>query len=210
MKTCIKCGVSKILDQFGRHKQKTDGLRAYCKSCNNAEARAWSAANPEKQAAQSRRWAAKNTERSRAIKAASYDRHRDRYSVERSERYRANPSVVIAKVAEWTRDNPDKANANKTRWRVANPGKVRAASARRNADRVRATPAWLSAIQLAQIEEFYEIAAALNTQTGVVHHVDHIHPLRGKTFNGLHVPWNLQVLTADENRRKGAQFIEVP
>lgn len=69
-----------------------------------------------------------------------------------------------------------------------------------------ATPLWLKADHWHEMDRFYRKARSLTAKTKVVHHVDHIVPLQGKTVCGLHVPWNLQVLTRSENCRKSNKF----
>lgn len=63
----------------------------------------------------------------------------------------------------------------------------------------KAMPIWADR---SAIEKFYEQARDMTRMTGVRHSVDHIWPLKGKGFTGLHVPWNLQILTFAENASK--------
>jgi 5-methylcytosine-specific restriction endonuclease McrA len=55
------------------------------------------------------------------------------------------------------------------------------------------------------MESVYNYCAALRN-VGLDYHVDHIVPLRGDNVSGLHVPWNLQVITGAENMSKGNRF----
>lgn len=58
-----------------------------------------------------------------------------------------------------------------------------------------ATPPWLTEAMVEEMKVVY--LGARDDQ-----HVDHIVPLKGRTVCGLHVPWNLQVLSGPENLRK--------
>ena len=52
------------------------------------------------------------------------------------------------------------------------------------------------------IVDLYKTAAIKTMITGVKHQVDHTIPLNHPLVCGLHVSWNMDILTADENLRK--------
>ena len=91
-------------------------------------------------------------------------------------------------------------------YKKANPAKTAADCRWRQAAKLRATPMW---VDRAAMESVYAKAKLLQRETGIVHHVDHIIPLRGKGVCGLHVPWNLQAIPARENYLKSARYVSV-
>tara|TARA_R100000773_G_C4186543_1_gene94096 strand:- start:54 stop:752 length:699 start_codon:yes stop_codon:yes gene_type:complete len=54
------------------------------------------------------------------------------------------------------------------------------------------------------IQDIYKERDRMNTMdnSNTMWEVDHIQPILGKEVSGLHVPWNLRVITRDENREK--------
>jgi 5-methylcytosine-specific restriction endonuclease McrA len=73
-----------------------------------------------------------------------------------------------------------------------------------------ATPSWLTAEQRMDIRLKYRVAIELSRRTGVRHAVDHIVPLQGESVCGLHVPWNLEVVTQEENLKKSNKLVDTP
>lgn len=91
------------------------------------------------------------------------------------------------------------------RWRQTEAGKLyHKIKMRMYSHRVRqATPAWLSKEDKQKINALYMEAVTKQLAEGRVYHVDHAMPLNGRDVCGLHVPWNLQILVAVDNCRKG-------
>ena len=69
----------------------------------------------------------------------------------------------------------------------------------RSRGRLDHAPPWLTKEHWREMARFYERAQQVTLATGVMHVVDHIWPLKGARSCGLHVPWNLQVVTHQFN-----------
>lgn len=121
--------------------------------------------------------------------------------------YNANMESIKTKKKRYRKQNQDLIREYNKSWRLKNPDRCGELSARRRARKRHATPKWLTDSDYDQIRSFYLEAQRLSLETGIEHAVDHIHPLLGEYVCGLHVPWNLQILTKSENSAKGNRLI---
>lgn len=97
--------------------------------------------------------------------------------------------------------------AQKNHWATKLSRHERTAiQAARNAQKNQATPRWLSDDDRRLIIEIYSRSSIVTASTGIKHEVDHIVPIRSSVVCGLHVPWNLRILPATENRKKSNKF----
>jgi hypothetical protein len=121
--------------------------------------------------------------------------------------YLANRQQVIDRAN--IRPSAIKRGYQKT-WKERNPTWVRADTKARRRKHRQATPPWLTRKQKSEIRQLYQIAITMTKTTGEPYVVDHIIPLRGEDVCGLHVPWNLRVVTREENLRKSNKHVDTP
>lgn len=93
--------------------------------------------------------------------------------------YAKNRAHVLSYRRQWLADNP---GINTAYWMAYETAKLRA------------MPPW---VNKKEVKKIYTKAARLGLT------VDHKIPLRGRGVCGLHVPWNLQLLSKSANSSKG-------
>jgi 5-methylcytosine-specific restriction endonuclease McrA len=126
---------------------------------------------------------------------------------EEARKYRAKyPEREREKVLRWKKANPEAAAATSKQTRLKNKDRVNANKAFYRASRRNKTPVWLTKFDRLKMRCMYSVALMLSRENKEAWEVDHIIPLNGKNVSGLHVPSNLQVIRASENRLKNAKY----
>lgn len=119
--------------------------------------------------------------------------------------YEQNKDLVAMKAL--ARSNEDR-RRYRNKHKQNNPDMYRALTRSRRKKHQQATPKWLTQEDKRAIRQLYIDAMTVTRITGVPYVVDHIIPLNGDLVSGLHVPWNLQVMTREENLRKSNKVID--
>ncbi len=180
MKKCSDCKVTKTLTEFYKKTDRKSGYSAICKSCEKLKGRERYVKNKDKKLAANRTWQRNNPDKMKEMKS----------------RYRNKES---------TKQQMLKYNRN---WNDKNREKKNQREASRRAAKLRATPPWLTETMKTDMEIKYLIAISCTKASQDIsinkakYEVDHIIPLQSKVVCGLHVPWNLQILTKANNIKK--------
>lgn len=115
---------------------------------------------------------------------------------------------IIERTAKLLKQSPvamEKRRASSRRWAQQNPEALSAQNAYRRAAKRERTIA-LDSVHRQQMREIFRTARRLTSTTHIPHEVDHEIPLLHPLVCGLHVPWNLQILTQKANREKHNRF----
>jgi polyferredoxin len=131
-----------------------------------------------------------------------HDKNRDEILSLKKEHYKNNKDTYKARSKLWNNKNQHKIKLKDKIWYKFNSALSVAASAKYRATKLQATPNWLTTNHLKQMQSLYKLAQTLKRLNNVIYHVDHIIPLTGENVSGLHVPWNLQILTKRDNLSK--------
>lgn len=139
-----------------------------------------------------------------AQKIATRNKYKEEAKIRQKRYYAINFEKIKITRMKYTALNKDKAKIRTERFSKLNPEINSYYSSNR---RVSRNNAKLPSLYLRNdIKLIYKKRKELDENTGIKHNVDHIIPLKNDLICGLHVPWNLQIISFIDNMIKSNKF----
>ena len=178
-KHCSGCNTSKSLSEFYRSKATKDGLQNKCKKCQSDRKEYL------------KEYRARNSEKLKKLNKQWYSENIDKCKQKFKDYYLENITILRQKGQQHYQNN-------KSLYLHYSKSRKLLLTSR--------LPLWNTEKDLDDIKMVYCEARRLTLETGVQYHVDHIIPLQGVVVCGLHVPSNLQIITAEEKLKKSNSY----
>jgi hypothetical protein len=186
-KQCAACKETKDAAEFNKCKATKDSLRHTCRACDRECTRL----NQHKHIKRNTLAGPPDRTGTQKCTACGETKQKTEFSVDIHRKSGLRNNCIIcnrAMSSRWTKDNPARQNANK---------------ARRRARKLKATPKWEDK---RKTQWYYDESQRISQETGEVHHVDHMVPLKHWSVRGLHWHMNFDVLPGAENCSKNNRF----
>lgn len=183
-KPCVMCGMVKPLTDFHISKHGRGGKAAHCKGCISISASLFYSNNKNKILQRGKEYREKTNHRH---SRQWYLNNKEHFSTYRKIWYYANRNYILLQ-------------QNKYRRSAAGKAKRQVYDAARRVKLTKCTPSWCNPLELLAI---YKQCVDETIASNVLHEVDHYYSINGRTVCGLHVPSNLRIIPATENRKKG-------
>ena len=202
-KECSRCKDVLSISSFNKNKKMKDGRSKVCKRCTRS---AISLNKMKKRGAFGDDSVLRSLEKS-AIKKSADDLKSLRKSV-KNEVKMIEEYLGFLKTISVELESKRTSIYNKSYY-LDNISTFREKSYKRMLKEKSAIPKWLSKDHKKEIKLLYDKSWEMthSIDDGEVYQVDHIIPLQGKEVCGLHVPWNLRIITREENIKKRNSLI---
>ena len=186
-KECSVCKETKDAAEFNKRKASPDGLMNKCKVCDKACTMLTRRKNTK------RNTLAGTPDRTGTKKCPACGETKQKTE------FFADVSTTDGLLCHCR----DCSNIRNQQWAKDNPAKRNAINARRRAGKLKATPSWEDKRKTMW---YYDESQRISQETGEVHHVDHMVPLKHWSVRGLHWHMNFDILPGAENMSKGNRF----
>lgn len=186
-KECSDCKTIKPYTEFQRDKRSVDGLRWNCRQCRGAQRR--------------KEWA-NNNEENRRKRSVYRHLNKDKISEYKKKDYIKHRDKILAKCKIYAEENKE-AKAEYSKKHYSENRHIYITNARKRESRLKEG---INMEFTGRMKEIYYVCETFSKVDEVEYQVDHIVPLTHKDVCGLHVPWNIQILTRDENQSKKNKF----
>lgn len=179
MKTCSKCGIEQNKNEFARDNSRKSGYKSQCRTCHKV-------------------YYLKNIDNISNVRNIWYQNHKNDEREYKRIYNKNNKDYIKIYHANYYKINKERIDINNREYAKANLGKMCAYTRKYTLNKINATISGFDK----EIELIYTKAKDLEKSDGIKRHVHHITPLQ--EFNylgifGLHVPWNLEILTEEEH-----------
>ncbi len=198
MKTCNICKVTLVVNENWNLSFQRKNYYI-CKECRKKYSKNYRDNNKNKLKEKYTIYYKENTDNILEYQKNYYEKNKElkkQYSIDYYKKYK---NSIKNKNKTYREMNKERIIKQKNKWRLNNLCIKRSSNARYRAYKGKASIGNYKK----EINNIYKKCRELEKMTNIKYHVDHIIPLNGKTVCGLHVPWNLQIIKAEDNLKKG-------